>query len=187
MDARWITPTNVASGTTCFEPECVRHPRIVLIWPGAAAGNLFSEYDIVQNRQRVGNDNAPGMPEDGMLIWHVDAHLDASGTDFLYDNSFTSRKLLRLMEADGLEEIESGTCGANSGDYYQEGKSFGRCTTPSSKKYDGTDSGVEVYNFSNPGYRCRLPFKWGQSLQQIMRLPIYPWTRVRHAREIRSR
>lgn len=154
----WLTPkvvgvgsrneTLAASGTS---QDCV------VIWPGITTNDLFSEFFVVQNRHRVGNDNAPGMPADGMLIWHVDARLNASGQNFQYDNSFTAHKLLRLMEADGLEEIEKGM-GANAGDYYKAGKTLGPSTTPSSNKYDGTPSRVEVSNISNPGTQMSATF-----------------------------
>ena len=67
---------------------------------------------MVQNRTRPGND--ADLPADGLLIWHVDARLTRSGSDFLYDNSYTAHKLLRLMEADGLEEIERDSADART-------------------------------------------------------------------------
>jgi hypothetical protein len=130
-----------------------------MIWPGVTTNDLFSELFIVQNRHRTANDGGfSGMPGDGMLIWHVDATLNSAGTDYQYDNSFAGHKLLRLMEADGLEEIEAGGI-ADTGDYYTAGDSFGPTTTPASSKYDGTDSQVEVYNFSAPGQQMTATFR----------------------------
>jgi hypothetical protein len=62
------------------------------------------------------------------------------------------------MEADGLEEIETGDGAGDAGDYYKQGDAFGVCTTPSSKKYDGTDSGVEIKNISAPGPQMTANF-----------------------------
>jgi len=156
----WITPVPVSSGTQVLTLNASgTNQDAVIIWPGITTGDLFSEFYIVQNRHRVGNDNTTCMPGDGMLIFHVDAHLDALGNDFLYDNSFTSRKLLRLMEADGLEEIETGDGRADADDYYKAGATFGTCSMPSSKKYDGSDSGIEISNFSNPGAQMSATFK----------------------------
>ena len=107
-----------------------------------------------------------------MLIWHVDATLEDNGQDFKYDNSFTSHKLLRLMEADGLEEIETGIGGADIGDYYVAGKVFGPDTTPSSKKYDGTDTEVKVHNFSEPGLQMKATFQIGQDEPQPGEAPL---------------
>ena len=158
----WITPKWVASGTQTLtlNPSGTSQDA-VRIGPGTDIDNVYGEFYMVQNRLRVGNDNEPEMPGDGMLIWHVDTSLDPSGTSFLYDNSFTAHKLLRLMEADGLEEIER--CDdhlANSGDYYKSGDSFGPGTTPSSKKYNGEDSGVRVSIFSNPGPQMSATFSF---------------------------
>lgn len=97
-----------------------------------------------------------------MLLWHLDAHLDANVQDFAFDNSFTPHKLIKLMEADGLEEIEFGSGGsADAGDYYTSGKSFGPSTNPSSKKYDGGDSLVEVLNISSSGLDMSSMFRVG--------------------------
>ena len=155
----WITPTAISVGSqTVTLGASGTSQDCVLIFPGITTGDLFSEYFIVQNRHRVGNDDTPQMPGDGMMIWHVDAQLEPTGQDFLYDNSFTAHKLLRLMEADGLEEIESGNGSGDAGDYYRQGDAFGVCTTPSSKKYDGTDSGVEINNISAPGPQMTANF-----------------------------
>ena len=45
------------------------------------------------------------------------------GYSTLYNNSYTSRKMIRLMEADGLEQIEANG-GGNAGDFYASGRSF---------------------------------------------------------------
>jgi len=66
-------------------------------------------------------------------------------------NSYTSHKLLRLMEADGLEEIETGDGNADSGDYYVAGKTFGPATTPNSNRYSGTQTDILVSNISASG------------------------------------
>lgn len=161
----WLTPqvitgdsqsvTLAASGTS---------PQALVVMPAASAADPFAEYFVVQNRQRVGNDSdrvsAPNwdLPGDGLLVWHVDARLDGGGYDFLYDNSYTAHKLLRLMEADGLEEIQttSGTATwpqgwAEQGDYYVAGKTFGDSTMPNSKRYDGSASNVTVTGIGSPG------------------------------------
>jgi len=61
------------------------------------------------------------------------------------------------MEAYGLEEIEQ-EISADSGDFYTAGDSFGPATNPSSQGYDGTSSGVEVYDISSPGPQMTATF-----------------------------
>ena len=119
-------------------------------------GDMFSEFFIVQNRQPVKNDTQ--LPGNGLMIWHVDARLDPSGNDFLFNNLYASHKLVRLMEADSLEEIEANR-GFNLGDFYTQGESFGPSTIPSSKGYDGQQSFVEVSNIIASGSQISADVK----------------------------
>lgn len=158
----WIDPVVVASGTqTVTLNPSATSTDAVLIMPGITSGDLFEEYFLVQNRHRVGND--VHYPNDGLLIWHVDATLDSYGTNYAYNNSDKSRKLLRLMEADGLEEIERALAynSADAGDYYVPGSSFGPATAPSSKSYGGLNTGVTVTNITRSGSQITAAFSIG--------------------------
>jgi M6 family metalloprotease-like protein len=143
----WIDPTVVPTG-----PQTVTlrasglYPDALLFMPGAVDGTIFGEYFMVQNRDRVGNDTGLFTGSDGLLVWHVDARLDRWGWNFLYDNSYTEHKLLRLMEADGLEEIEQYAVDADAGDYYKAGMSFGPAGVPNSARYDGTPTAMGITN-----------------------------------------
>ena len=142
----WLTPGYYDTGTqTITLRPSDAYGESVKIIKGGSASNPFEEFFMVQNRKREGNDST--YPADGLLVWHVDARLDAQNYDFLYDNSYSAHKLLRLMEADGLEEIEKGGS-ANAGDFYSAGKSFGPGTAPNSNKYDGAVTGVFVNSIS---------------------------------------
>ncbi len=139
----WITPTVVSTGSqTVSLRSSGLTPDAVLFMPGAVAGRIFDEYFMVQNRNRLGNDTGLFTGSDGLVIWHVDARLDAWNNDFLYDNSYTAHKLLRLMEADGLEEIETWAASADAGDYYKAGAAFGPLTLPNSARYDGVSTAM---------------------------------------------
>ncbi len=59
-------------------------------------------------------------------------------------------KLLKLMEADGLNEIENWG-GANAGDFYQTGNELSPGSNPNSHRYDDSDSQVTVNDFSAAG------------------------------------
>ena len=144
----WNTPTLVSSGGGVQTLRASGTTKdAVVIWPGVAS--IFSEFFVVQNRHRVAND--ANYPSDGLLIWHLDARLDGGGNNYLYNNSYTSHKLIRLMEADGLEEIEGNLGGADSGDYYVAGKKLTPYSIPSSVAYDGTDTCIRVGNISPNG------------------------------------
>ena len=146
----WIDPYIISSGTeTVMLGSSGSSGEALLVMPGADENTLFDEFFMVQNRFRENNDTR--YPADGLLIWHVDARLDGAGYDFLYDNSYTDHKLMRLMEADGFEEIETSNSTADAGDFYTGGMEFGPGTTPDSNKYDGSESGVFVRNISAPG------------------------------------
>jgi len=132
----WITPRVVANGREVISLNASGTAQdSVLIWPGVDTGDLFSEFFMVQNRQPAGNDS--NLQCGGIFTWHVDATLKGDGSNFLYDNSYTAHKLLRLMEADGFEEIEMGDGLGDCGDLYKSGNSFGPGTAPSSRRYSG--------------------------------------------------
>jgi len=124
------------------------HPEALLIPGPWDTPEWRNEYFMVQNRYRTQNDVE--YPNDGLVIWHVNAFLD-SWDYFYYDNSYTDFKLLRLMEADGLEEIENYGSSADAGDYYTQGDTFGPSTFPDSSYYDGSSSGASVRNIGPSG------------------------------------
>jgi M6 family metalloprotease-like protein len=165
----WLTPTVVATGsqTLTLNPSGASQDA-ALIMPGATSSDAFREFFIVQNRHRVGNDPAtsnttngiyyPEYPTDGMLIWHVDARLNAAGTDYKYDNSYTDHKLLKLMQADGLDRIENNNATADAAMYYKAGNTLGPVSTPNSRDYLGVDSRVNVTNISESGQQMTATF-----------------------------
>lgn len=140
----WLDPVTVSAGADSgtLRPSDA-NPDAIKLMPEAEAGQIFGEYFIAQNRDQAGNDLT--IPASGLLIWHVDSRLNAGGTDFIYDNSVTDHKLLRLMEADGLEEIDTGAF-ADAGDFYAGASAFGPGTSPNSAKHDGSYTGVSLGN-----------------------------------------
>jgi len=144
----WISPTVVAGGRQTVSLRASGlYPDAVLFIPGAVPGRIFSEYFMVQNRFRSGNDTGLFTGSDGLLLWHVDARLDSYGRDFLYDNSYTAHKLLKLMEPDGLERIEQGY-DAGPNDYYRAAAVFSPATIPNSSRYSGTPTGMGFGNIT---------------------------------------
>lgn len=138
----WLAPTVVTGGPRALSLRASGlYPDAALFMPGAAGG-IFEEYFMVQNRYRSGNDTGLFTGSDGLVVWHVDARLNSWETDFLYDNSYTDHKLLRLMEADGLEEIETWSANADAGDYYKADANFGPLTTPNTERYSGAPTAM---------------------------------------------
>ena len=137
----WLEPQAHNEGTAqLLMSPTGEAPEAALLMHGNPRSDPYGEHFMVQYRRRAAND--VGYPTDGLLIWHVDARPGPSG-GFLYDNSYTDHKLLRLMEADGLEQIERGLR-ADAGDFYTPGGVFGSDTVPSSHRYDGAPTNLVV-------------------------------------------
>ncbi len=140
----WLTPT-VLSATGSYAGQnfaaSASAAEALLVMPDAA-GSAFEEFFMVEHRKGVKNDSELSST-DGLLIWHVNAVLDNTGNDYKYDNSYTDYKLLRLMEADGLEEIEQNKW-ANAGDFYTAGKEFTPETTPNSDSYSAGPTDIQI-------------------------------------------
>jgi M6 family metalloprotease-like protein len=144
----WIDPTVISSGQQLINLHPTGSwPEAVIIMTNATL-NPFQEFFMVQYRKKVLNDTT--YPTNGLLIWHIDGRLKADGSNFLYDNSYTDHKLLRLMEADGLEEIEKNVK-ANVGDFYVSPNTFSKFTNPNSDNYNSQTTGVRVDNISTSG------------------------------------
>ncbi len=145
----WITPQVLTQGAQQFTLNSAASTGdAVVIMPDITGDTPFDEFFMVQNRYRELNDI--GYPEDGLLIWHVNAELYGDGYDYVYDNSYTDFKLLRLMEADGLEQIELDQW-ADAGDYYTEGNVFSPLSTPNSNNYADELTRIWVTSISASG------------------------------------
>jgi len=151
----WIEPAVIIDGahTVALRPADI-YKDCVALMPGEKPFGLFSEFFMVQYRS-FGRGNDFYFPGSGLTIWHVDGRLNSDGTDFLYDNSYTDHKLLRLMEADGREEIEHGDGRAATEDFYApfSGQEFSPRSVPDSNDYAGDPTGIAVTNIlgDHPG------------------------------------
>jgi len=150
----WLTPGVFNAGTNAYTLRAAgTDAEALLFFPGAQSGDIFNEYFMVQNRYAAKNDahlisiNGGNV---GLAIWHVDARLNSNGTNFIYDNSYTDHKLLMLVQADGLDEIEKGGR-FNSGDFYRPGNEFGPSTYPNSNRYDGTPTSMGITSIQGIG------------------------------------
>ena len=146
----WLTPQVMSAAYGARHAGGVRHRarRRSSSCPGSGRRCLPG---VLHRREQAPTANNSDMPRDGLVIWHVDARLDPSRgyQDYLYDNSYTAHKLLRLMEADGLEGITAGGS-ADAGDYYKAGKTLGPATRPSGYAY-GKAKAVVVRDIGSAG------------------------------------
>ncbi|MFC1849477.1 M6 family metalloprotease domain-containing protein [candidate division CSSED10-310 bacterium] len=146
----WIEPTIIFEGSHSVTlRSSALEGDALLVMPDATGDTQYYEFFMIQNRFRVAGGNDVHFPGDGLQIWHVDATLNEEGTNFEFDNSFTEHKLIRLMEADGLEEIETNAYGGgDEGDYYTSENTFTMFTTPNSFRYNGERTYLSVWDIS---------------------------------------
>lgn len=142
----WLEPHIVYSTETLTLPPLSTTPYAVALSRDFDGSNYDGEFFLIQNRQQIAND--ADFAGSGFLILHIDARRDCDGYT-IFDNSYTEHKLVRVMEADGLEEIEKGKWG-DAEDFYYSGNNanFGVLTVPSSDFYNGNSSFSEVKNIS---------------------------------------
>lgn len=95
------------------------------------------EYFLIENRQLTGWDAY--LPGSGLCIYHV----DESQTDNTDENNYW----VGLVQADGLNQLNSGTNGGNTGDPFPgstNNHTFSCSSTPNSNLYSGASSNVVV-------------------------------------------
>lgn len=117
------------------------------------------EFFLLEYRSPVGNDGGEfGVPQAGLVIWHVDADLDVRRTKFRYDNSRTPRLLLRMVRASTPHDFAPfGVSGrATAADLFGDGDRFTMQTLPSSRRYGAVDTGVVVEVLSHDTHTMRV-------------------------------
>ncbi len=149
----WITPTAISGiqpGTVINQAETNPQAYILGTNPGGVNWNFgvasgVGEYFLVENRQLTGYD--VGLPGCGLIITHIDELVTSgNGTN---DNEF--HPLVKIIEADGLNELQSGDDRGDSGDPFPgstNNQSFNFNSTPSSRLYNNSDSLAAVSTIS---------------------------------------
>ncbi len=161
----WVNPTTIASGerTLSLSPSGTA-PDAVKVMLGANSSH-FGEYFLFQYRKRGTGNDPSHYPTDGLTVWHVNSALNSSGQDFQNDNSYTTRKLLRLVQADGMQQIETTNLPdggrADAGDFFISPKTFGPSTQPNSNAYSGAVTGVGMDSLSPAGTTLSARFGIG--------------------------
>jgi M6 family metalloprotease-like protein len=127
-----------------------------------ASGNNFyiftknaAEYFLIENRFKQGRDAAlPGM---GLTIWHV----DELGNNSNNEMTTASHYECSLIQADGNNNIEFGSNEGDATDLFQDPSfpSYDKTTRPSSWWWDGTQSGLEIFNITAPGKQMKFSIK----------------------------
>ncbi len=160
----WQDPTVISTGAAqtvtlnARGDTSLSGSKAYAIWPNLTNtddDDLLTEFFIVENSQDVGNDSDAYRGE-GVLIWHIDAEWGGSASyGYVNDNSYTTDKLIKVVQADGLSEIESGSR-HDADDFWAAGQSFTPTSTPSSAANDGFTTAVMVDNISANGNTMTL-------------------------------
>ena len=114
-----------------------------------------TEYFLIENRQSSGRDDT--LPGSGLAIWHVD-EIGNHNNQGLTPNITHENYELALEQADGLFDFENGRNTGQSMDLWKLGNTastylnrFSDDTTPNANWWDGTPSGLNIYEISEIG------------------------------------
>ncbi|UCH10784.1 MAG: immune inhibitor A, partial [Fidelibacterota bacterium] len=124
-------------------------PDIYRLW---TYGNASNEYFLIENRQRVGYDYY--LPSGGLLVYHIDESITSQNDNEWYPGYTTSSHYLVAVEqADGAYNLEKGDW-ADDGDPFpgsSQNAEFYNFSSPSSRAYSGTHTGIFLTNISSSG------------------------------------
>ncbi|MCJ7694309.1 MAG: M6 family metalloprotease domain-containing protein [Anaerolineaceae bacterium] len=150
----WITPT-VVNGTlgSAAIPQAETNSTAYLLAPNPGGVDWdflnwsgIGEFFLVENRQLTGYD--AGLPGCGLNIWHIDESVTSTNSA----NANEYHPLVKMMEADGLNELVLHIDRGDAGDPFPGStvnRTFNYSSTPNSRLYSGADSKVAVTNISN--------------------------------------
>ena len=124
------------------------------------------EYFIIENRAQSGRDTS--LPDAGLAIWHV----DENGSNNNEQMTASQHYKCSLEQADGRFDLEHKANNGDSGDLFGSpaNRTFGASTTPNSRWWDGSASGLEIVDISPPGptINIRTQVLW-QNNREVLR------------------
>ena len=114
-----------------------------------------NEYFLVENRTRTGLD--AHLPSSGLAVYHCDTR----GSNELQEGTASRHYQCALLQADGRRDLENNR-ESDADDLFTETAdvALASTTTPSSKEWDGSDSGLKISNISAPGNE--ITFRLGE-------------------------
>lgn len=139
----WLTPTIITEGFHSLAPVD-NNDKVYRINTEDA-----SEYFLLENRQKVGNDQY--LPGEGLAIWHIDTEKTSlfPGSNFV--NIDEDHKGVDLEEADGLFYLDNAQGNGDAGDLYPgtlNNFTFNSSSNPSSALYGAANSQTSITNIS---------------------------------------
>ncbi len=106
-----------------------------------------NEYFIIENRSQLALDTH--LPSSGLAVLHC----DTLGSNEWQQGTRNEHYQCALIQADGHLDLENNRNPGDEGDLYPDitGIALSNETTPSSREWDGTDSGFQIRDISGPG------------------------------------
>ena len=123
----------------------------------------YGEYFLLEYRSTFsGGLFDKALPGSGLLIWHIDENVafmdwDRDGSSNWDDNAVNNNDTHYMVDLeeydnyDGSQELQLGINQGEASDVWKNTyQGFSDATEPSAHAYDGTPSGVKIYNISSP-------------------------------------
>lgn len=142
IDAGWENYTDITNETGSFTTLSNTNQSYIINNP-----SNNDELFVIESRTRTGRNES--LPDDGLMIWHVDIAGNNSANEMTEERHF----FVSLEQADGLFELEHNTNHGSSGDLYKAGykTSFNDATVPDAHWWDGSASGIRLHSVSAAG------------------------------------
>ncbi|CDM67269.1 M6 family metalloprotease domain-containing protein [Clostridium bornimense] len=111
------------------------------------SGENSNEYYLIENIKKSGRYKS--MPDEGLMIWHV----DENGSNSNQETSKAKHYELSVVQADNKMELENKVNYGADGDLFHSGynDTFNDTSSPNSKWWDKTSSGLDISNISAIG------------------------------------
>jgi M6 family metalloprotease-like protein len=142
IDAGWEDYTDITATTGTFATYSNFNQSYIINNP-SNSNELF----VIESRTRTGR--SASLPDDGLLIWHIDKAGNNSANEMTEDRHF----FVSLEQADGLFELEHDVNGGSYGDLYKAGYKtrFNDETLPDARWWNGAESGIRLHSVSAVG------------------------------------
>ncbi len=148
IELNWVNPTLINASVNNIAMKASHHAQQNII---KIQTNDPQEYFLVENRSPLGYDaglyTLDGIPfQGGLAIWHIDEG------QILLQNNDETHKLVDLEEAANPQMDAYIGAGTRTNLYYAGNRTlFNNTTTPNSRKYNGSGTGIAIGNISPVG------------------------------------
>jgi M6 family metalloprotease-like protein len=121
--------------------------------------NRRNEYFVIENRSRTGLDAA--LPASGLAVYHC----DTLGSNELQEGSAGRHYQCALLQADGRSDLELDQNQGDGSDLFGAipGVALSDATRPSTRRWDGADSGLRVSAVTAPGQVIKFKVGGGEA------------------------